>query len=115
VTIGDQLLRSQVTIASLRANLPTNDYEVDEAWVQQFNEALGRIETVLGTHLDEFKVPQNALYRSVGSSNSITGDVTYREGLWCRRETLLHRIDSVLGYFTGLRNGRDREIGFHRS
>jgi hypothetical protein len=59
----------------LRTNLP-NDYEVKEVWVRQFNDALGKIETALNMNLDEFKVVAGMLYRSVGSSNYVTGEVT---------------------------------------
>jgi hypothetical protein len=111
---GDQMLRSYAIISSLRTNLP-NEYEVDEGWVRQFNNALGKIEASLGKDLQEFKVPEDALCRSVASSNYLTGQVHYREGLWCRREVLLHKIDSVLTYFTGLQGGQDRQIGFRSS
>lgn len=111
---GDQMLRAYATISSLRTNVP-NEYEVDEAWVREFNNALGKIEASLDINLQEFKVPQDALYRSVASSNYLTEEVHYRDGLWCRREVLLHKIDSVLTYFTGLQGGQERQIGFRRS
>lgn len=111
---GDQLLRAYAKIKSLRANVPS-EYEVEEAWVGDFNDALGQIEGATGLGLEEFKVAQKRLYRSVGSSNYLTGEVEYRDGLWCRRETLMHKIDAVLEYFTGLQGGQERQIGFHRS
>ena len=69
----------------------------------------------MNTRLDEFKVATDMLYRSVGSSNYVTGEVNYRRGLWCRREVLMHKIDSVLAYFTGLQGGQDRQVGFRHS
>lgn len=111
---GDDILRAHAIITSLRSNVP-NDYEIEEAWVRKFNGALRKIESSLNIDLEDFKVADDELYRSVASSNYVTGDVRYRDGLWCRRETLLHRIDSVLGYFDGLQSGRDRHIGFTRS
>jgi hypothetical protein len=81
MSTGDQILRAHATIASLRTNLP-NDYEVDEAWVRQFNEALGKIESALNITLDEFKIAASVLYQSIGSSNAVTGDINYRQGLW---------------------------------
>ena len=54
---GDQILRVHAIVSSLRTNVP-NSYEVDEAWVTEFNEAIGRIETAFDTNLDEFKVPR---------------------------------------------------------
>ena len=111
---GDQILRAHATISSLRTNLPA-DYEVEETWVKEFNAALRKIEAATSMDLGEFKVTEDSLYRSVASGNYLTGEVNYRDGLWCRRETLLHKIDSVLGYFTGLQGGQDRQIGFRRS
>lgn len=111
MSTGDQILRAHATISSLRTNVP-NSYEVEDTWVKNFNGALAKIEAALKIDLEEFKVPRDALYRSVATSNTITGEVQYRDGLWCRRETLLHKIDSVLGYFTGLQGGHDRQIGF---
>ena len=108
---GDQILRAHATITSLRTNVP-NDYELEEVWVKEFNSALGQIEAALHIDLDEFKVARDSLYRSVATSNYLTGDVAYRDGFWCRRETLLHKIDAVLGYFTGIQSGQDRQIGF---
>ena len=43
-----------------------------------------KLEKSLGIDLEEFKVPQDALKRFVASWNSLTNDVTYLEGLWCR-------------------------------
>ena len=110
---GDQILRAHATISSLRTNVP-NEYEVEEAWVREFNGALGKIEAALDMNLEEFKVGRDALSRSVATSNYVTDEVTYRDGLWCRRENLLHKIDSVLVYFTGLQGGQDRHIGFRQ-
>lgn len=114
MSAGDQLLRAYATITSLRANLP-NDYEVEERWVREFNDAIERIQASMNSDLREFFVPHDALQRSVGSSNYVTGEVSYRDGLWCRREVLMHKLDSVLTYFTGLQGGQERQIGFRRS
>ncbi len=111
---GDQILRAYATINSLRENVP-NEYEVEERWVMEFNSAVAKVESALKTGLEEFKVPPDALYRSVGSSNYLTDEVHYREGLWCRREVLMHKIDSILMYFTGVQAGQDRRIGFQRT
>ena len=111
MTNGDHVLRAYAIISSLKANVP-NDYEVSDSWIREFNDAVGKIEASLGIDLREFKVPQEALERSVASSNYVTGLVTYREGLWCRREVLVHKIDAVLTYFTGLQGGQEKKIGF---
>lgn len=111
---GDQILRAYAAITSLKANVP-NDYEIEETWVRQFNDALTKVEAALATDLAEFKVPKEALYRSVASSNYVTEEVNYREGLWCRREVLLQKIDAGLAYFTGVQGGQDKRIGFQKS
>jgi hypothetical protein len=43
----------------------------------------------------------------------LTGRVTYRKGLWCKRGVLMHKLDSVLTYFTGLQSGQKSKIGVH--
>lgn len=110
---GDQLLRAYATISSLRTNVP-NDYEVEERWVREFNGAVQQIQDALGVDLQDFRVPQDALYRSEATRSYLTGEVSYRDGLWCRREVLMYKIDSVLTYFTGLQDGKERQIGFRR-
>jgi hypothetical protein len=94
MSVGDQILRAHAIITSLRTNLP-NQYEVEEAWVKEFNDALGKVEAAVGMDLADVKVAQGTLYRLVASSNYLTDEVHYREGRWCRRETLLHKIDSA--------------------
>lgn len=94
----DQILRAYATISSLRANVP-QECEVEEHWVSEFNGALSKVETALGKDLADFKVPADGLYRSVASSNYVTGDVHHRPGRRCRREVLMHKIDSALGWW----------------
>ena len=40
---GDQLLRGYAVLSSLKANLP-DQYEVEAAWVRQFNAAVEKVE-----------------------------------------------------------------------
>lgn len=117
---GDDLLRAHALISSLHANVP-NDYEVEQRWVEEFNSTLERLATSVGRDLEVFKVPTDALARSIGTRSTITEDmtdrdgtedVTYRDGLWCRREVLIHKVEAVLTYFTGIQTGQDRKIGF---
>ena len=109
---GDQILRAYAAITSMRANVPER-HEVEERWVNEFNTAIEKLEKSLGIDLQEFKVPQDALKRFVASCNSLTGDVTYLDGLWCERAILMQKLDSVLVYFTGLEDREDNKIGFH--
>ena len=81
---GDEVLRAYALIKGLQANVPA-EYEIEQTWVEQFNIALSNIETAISMDLGDFKVPKDALERSLATSNAITGDVTYQDGLWCRR------------------------------
>lgn len=86
---------------ALKDNVP-DAYEVEDAWVNEFHDALGGLETQLNMDLAEFRLPPSANYRSVASSNSITGDVSYHEGLWCQRSMLLQKVDALLYYLKDL-------------
>ena len=109
---NDQILRAYATITSMRANVPERPH-IEERWVNEFNTAIEKLEKSLDIDLQEFKVPQDALKRFVASCNSLTGDVTYLDGLWCERAILMQKLDSVLVYFTGLEDREDNKIGFH--
>ena len=108
----DQILRAYAAITSIRAHVPERP-QVEERWVDEFNAAIEKLEKSLGIDLQEFKVPQDALKRFVASCNSLTGDVTYLDGLWCERAILMQKLDSVRVYFTGLQDREDNKIGFH--
>ena len=107
----DAILRAYSMLASLKQNVP-DEYEVSSRWVDEFHQAVEQLERSLGKELRQFRVPQDALERSIASSNYVTGEVHYREGLWCRRHVLMQKIDALLFYFTGLQSGQDRKIGF---
>jgi len=108
---GDQLLRGYAVLSSLKANLP-DQYEVEAEWVRQFNTAVEKVEQGSGIDLTEFKVPERDLYRSIATRSTITDEVTYRDGLWLQRNSLMQRIDAILTYFTGLQGGAEQRIGF---
>lgn len=114
MTNGDQILRAYATLSALRDNAPEG-YEVHEKWVHEYNGAIENLEKSLGIDLTEFKVPNNELQRSIASSNYVTGQVTYRDGLWCERAILMQKLASVLAYFTGLQGGQEKQIGFRPS
>ena len=108
---GDQILRSFSLISSLKESVP-DDYEVEECWVKEFHNAVEKLEHALNIDLDDFKVSPEYVARSVGSYNELTGETRYLDGRWCKRSMLLHKIVSILTYFTGLDNGQDKKIGF---
>lgn len=108
---GDQLLHSYSIISSLKINIP-DGYEINDTWVREYHSALEKMEKELALDLTDFKVPSEEVKRSVASSNYISGKVSYRDGLWCKRAILMHKVDSVLAYFSGLQSGEERKIGF---
>jgi hypothetical protein len=112
MTDGDMLVRSYATLMALKGNLP-EEYELDETWVRRFNSALEGIGKATGKDLADFTVRADDLHRSVASSNYVTGDVTYNEGLWCKRSLLMMKIDAVIAYCSGLQSDVQRRIGFN--
>jgi len=111
---GDQILRSYSILSALKQNIP-DKYEVAEDWVREYHLAIDKLERALDIDLGDFKVPQEHLQRSIASSNYRTGAVSYRDGLWCQRTVLMHKLDSALTYFSGLQSGTDKTIGFEPS
>lgn len=100
-------------MTALKANLP-NDFNLSETWIREYNASVRQIANAFGTNLDEFKVSDDQLKRSIASGNYLTGEVKYRKGQFCERHFLLHKMDALLTYFTGLQGGQDRQIGFRR-
>lgn len=86
---------------ALKDNVP-NTYEVEDAWVSEFHDAVDGLEQQLKMELQEFRLPAGALYRSVASSNPMTGKVTYRDGHWCQRAKLIQKVDALLYYLKEL-------------
>lgn len=100
----DHLLRAIARLRALRDNLP-DTYEVEDAWVNEFHDAVGGLQRQLSMELEEFRLSPSVLYRSVSSSNYITGEVRYRDGLWCQRTMLLQKVDALLYYLRELYGG----------
>jgi len=86
---------------ALKDNLP-DVYEVEDTWVKEFHDAIEGLQQQLAMNLDEFRVPASAVYRSISSSNYVTGEVTYSDGLWCQRTVLLQKVDALLYYLREL-------------
>jgi len=107
----DQILRGYSVLKALKGNIPKY-FEVSERWVSEFHTAIEKLEKATGLDLAEFRFDPRDLGKSVASSSSLTGEVKYREGLWCKRDLLMQKLDAVLGYFTGLQTGQNRQIGF---
>ncbi len=108
---NDEILRAYALLTSLRQNLPGHP-EVEERWVREYHEAVTKIEGATKKDLSEFRVSHDSLERLVASSNYLTGEVTYRNGLWCERSVLLQKIDAILTYFTGVQAPDKDKIGF---
>lgn len=97
----DRLWRASARIRAIKDNVP-GGFEVSESWVSEFHDALTGLEGQLTMDVDEFRVPHSELRRSVSSGNYLTGEVRYREGLWCQRSVLMQKVDAVLYYLNDL-------------
>jgi hypothetical protein len=109
----DEVLRAYSILASLRKNVPQGR-NVQAKWANEFNAALAKLEKSLAISLEEFKVPEAEFHQLVGSRNYLTGEVGHMPGLWCDRDFLMQRLDSVLNYFTGLQGEGEKRIGFRK-
>src|SRR5262245_61998316 len=109
---SDQVMRGYSALISLKQNLPDHD-QLEKRWVDEFHQIITRLEKTMNTSLEEFKVPDDALERSVATPNNImSGQVTYRPGLWCERSVLLHKLDGLLTYFSMMMSPEEKKIGF---
>lgn len=94
----EKIKRASAKLHSLKNNIPQG-YEVESRWVQQFNDELEGLEKSNGMDLEEFKVSPSDLKKSVAFTSPSSG-VEYRQGLWCERSILLHKLDSFLTYLS---------------
>jgi hypothetical protein len=104
MTKQDQILRAHAILTALKSNVPQS-FEVPDRWVSDFHTAIDKIEKATSIDLAEFRIDPSELKKSVSSSNYMSGEVNYRPGLWCKREILMQKLDSVLTYFSGLQSG----------
>ena len=109
--MSDMILRAYSLILSIQKNIPDN-YQVSDRWTKEYHSALDKVERYIGSKLEEFRITQSDIKKSIGSSNSITGEVRYRDGLWCERTILLQKVEAVLTYLQFLLKPEDRKIGF---
>src|SRR3990170_3271638 len=99
MTNSDEILRSYSLLSAIKTNLP-DTYEIEERWVKEYHDALAKIEIATARNLADFKLSSDDLRKSIASGNYLTGEVTYREGLYCERNRLLQKLDAILTYFT---------------
>lgn len=111
MNINDEILRAYSIITSLKKNIPDN-FEVNDRWVREYHVAVEKIEKAIENDLYDFKVQNDNIKKSIASGNYLTGEVHYRDGLWCERNILIQKIDAILTYFTGLQTSGERKIGF---
>lgn len=107
----DLILRSYAILGSLKQNIPEG-HEVEGRWVQEYGKEIENLEKSLYVDLSGFKVPHDALHRSPAVKSQLWGKHIYREGLWCERSVLMHKLDAVLLYFSAKQPPEDRKIGF---
>ena len=111
---GDLITRAYSILTSLKNNIP-DTHEIQQKWSLQFNNEVNRLEEALQVDLSEFKVPETELHKAVSSYNTRSDQTTYREGLWVERSFLMHKLESLLTYFSILNSPEERKIGFKKS
>ena len=107
----DRILRAYARIDSIKKTIP-DVFEVNEKWVQEYHSAVKQVSTEIDSDLSEFELNPNSLYRSISSSNYISGEVNYRDGLWCERSVLLQKVEALLTYLQLLLQPPGKKIGF---
>ena len=108
----DQILRAYSLIVGIKDNIPET-FQVSSRWVTEYHEAVNKLETTLDIDLIEFKLKDNDLQRRVTSSNYITSETNYSRDSYCEKNLLLQKISAILAYFTGLQQGKEKQIGFY--
>jgi hypothetical protein len=111
MTNQDQILRARAILSTLKSNVPQT-FEVSDRWASEFHGAIDKVEKATGIDLAEFRIDPSELKKSISSSNYVSGEVNYRPGLWCKRNILMQKLDSILIYFSGLQSGSARDIRF---
>lgn len=104
-------MRAYARIDSIKKTIP-DVFEIDENWVQEYHAAIKQVSTEIDSDLSEFELNRNRLYRSVSSSNYLTGEVNYRDGLWCERSVLLQKVEALLTYLQLLLQRPGGKMGF---
>ena len=100
-------------LLSIKNNLPEH-VSIDESWVIQFHESLEGISDILGSHFNEFKVPESDIkYQEYQTSyNPVQTELS--ESKFCDRSKLMAKIDAVLTYIQLKSPPEDKEqMGFH--
>jgi hypothetical protein len=93
------LPQSYSRLVALKENLPAG-INVDQKFVDEFHGILDRLETESSKELEDFRVPESELRRTMRSKSPLTDQVHYTENSQCDRAFLMMKIDAVLGFFT---------------
>ncbi len=83
------------SLKAFHKNLPTRGRYFQKRQVESFHQFLDRLEAA-GLEVETHRVPGELLKRKRVSSNSITGEVQYSDGLFIERDELLYRVDAAL-------------------
>lgn len=97
-TADDKIKRAFARLSSIRKNLP-DSFEIDEPLAKEYAAALSHLE-VLGFDVEEFKIPEDWMYRPWVNHNPMTGQTTYAKRRVLKRALFVTKLDAVLGYFT---------------
>ena len=110
----DILIRVYATLSSLRKNISQINYGIEEKYVNQYHEALDRLQSI-GIDVTEFRIPHSEVRpRSTGGSY-ITGETFYSEEKYIDKPVILIKLDAVLSYFEIITAERPKNIGFRQS
>jgi len=107
----DQILRALSLINGIKSNVP-KDTKLPERWVQEYHNALQKVETAMDADLADFRIEESDLAAVPVSSNVLTGETRYSGDRYCEKALLLQKVDSVLNYLNSLLRPPEKKMGF---
>jgi hypothetical protein len=111
VSSADTFAISYAILTSLLRNLP-DTHSVDQKWVHQYHTEVERLEKAACIKLDDFKVPGSELEREMTGHGGLGRGPIYSRALRCERSVLVHKIESLVGYFSLTKGYQPPEIDF---
>ena len=115
----DALVRAYTALSSLRKNIAQIAHSIPEVYVTEFHKVLERLEHI-GVEVSEFRVPESLVKpmitsAPVANSSGVRGRATYSEERYVDKPFILHKLDSILGYFEFVTSETPKRIGFRKA
>lgn len=107
----DELAQAYARLKSMKDNLPKT-FELDEKYVVEYHQILDTLQSVSGSDLRNFRVPESEIHPEVSGGNMITGTVDYSGRQVCETNYLRMKVDAVFGFFTIRTSSKKKEVGF---